>query len=232
MQRIVGGNKTPEEYGKFHVSLQNITGYHVCGGAIISHKYLVTAAHCVFGAQAKYIKVVVGTTNLDKGGLEHDVKTIHVHDNYDRNLRLNDIAVLEINGLFDLLKVEMLRLYDNKLKEGETVLTTGFGANEPHGDSARRMQALNLTVFSQETCIYAMRYTRKVYDSMFCTFTRIGQGTCHGDSGGPLTIGNKLVGVISWGIPCGVGFPDVHTRISPYIQWIRSIIDQKVCNSC
>ncbi|CAH2085419.1 unnamed protein product [Euphydryas editha] len=230
--RIVGGAKAPPGFGKFSVSLQNNTGHHVCGGAIISHKHLVTAAHCVYRAKPKYIKVVVGTTNLDERGLDYYVESIHIHDLYNYTLKLNDIAVIAIKGLFNLEKVEMLRLDENELKEGETVLLTGFGAQEPRGDSSRRMQVLNSTVFEQDVCRYAMRYVRNVYDSMFCTFTRVGQGTCHGDSGGPLTKDNKLVGIVSWGIPCAVGFPDVHTKISSHISWIRNIIYKKVCNYC
>lgn len=50
---------------------------------------------------------------------------------------------------------------------------------QPNGESTRRMHALNLTVFEQDVCRYAMRNTRDVYDCMFCTFTKMGQGTCH-----------------------------------------------------
>ncbi|OWR41433.1 Serine protease P145 [Danaus plexippus plexippus] len=230
--RLVGGDRIPIELGKFHASLQNVTRHHVCGGAIISQKHVVTAAHCVFNAEPKYIHVVIGTANLDNGGLMYSVESVYVHDDYNSTLRLNDIAILKIRGLFNLCKAKMLRLDTEKLKEGDNVTVVGFGAKKPNGESARKMNALNLTVFSQETCQYAMRYTRKIYDSMFCTFTGIGQGTCHGDSGGPLVKDNKLVGIVSWGIPCAVGFPDVHTRIQPYIPWIQNIMDKVSCGSC
>lgn len=40
---------------------------------------------------------------------------------------------------------------------------------------------------------------------------------------------NELVGVVSWGIPCAVGFPDVHTRITPYVDWIQKHILRVYC---
>ncbi|KAM3966950.1 chymotrypsin-1 [Aphomia sociella] len=223
-QRVVGGDYAPEEFGKFHASLQNLTGHHVCGGAVISPSHVVTAAHCIYGAEAQYIKVVVGTNNLDSGGIQYDVETLDVHKEYDYNTRINDIAILKTNGFFNLQYVHILSVDDEELLEGDLVLLTGFGAQEPNGQSSRQMHALNLTVFNQETCEYAMRYSREVVHSMFCTFTQIGEGTCHGDSGGPLIKNNKLVGLVSWGIPCAVGFPDVHTRISSYANWIKEEI--------
>ncbi|CAK1544110.1 unnamed protein product [Leptosia nina] len=189
--RLVGGDKVPLGVGGFHASLQNLTGHHVCGGAVVSHRHIVTAAHCLIGANPSYIKAVVGTTDLDIPGFDYDVELIHIHPKYNRTTRIHDIAVVKKNG-----------------------------------ESSRRMLMLEVPVFNQTTCRYAMRYARKVYDTMFCTFTNIGQGTCHGDSGGPLVRNNKLVGLVSWGIPCAVGFPDVHTRISFYIDWIREIMDK------
>ncbi|XP_013192367.1 chymotrypsin-1 isoform X2 [Amyelois transitella] len=223
--RVVGGYDAPYEFGRFHASLQNVTGSHVCGGAVISLSRAVTAAHCVVGADPMYIKVVVGTTNLDIGGQEFDVKSIDIHENYNYSLRTNDIAIVTIDGMFDTRTINVLEVDDISLTEDDPVILTGFGAQTPNGESSRVMYALNLSVFSQETCEYAMRYSRQVVDTMFCTFTQIGQGTCHGDSGGPLIKNNKLVGLVSWGIPCAVGFPDVHTRISSFADWIRSKIN-------
>lgn len=83
-----------------------------------------------FRANPKHINVVVGTTNLDERGLQYDVESVHVHDLYNSTLKINDIAVITIKGLFDLEKVEVIRLDENELKDGEIVLLTGFGAQE------------------------------------------------------------------------------------------------------
>ncbi|KAL0881774.1 hypothetical protein ABMA27_001557 [Loxostege sticticalis] len=208
-------------FGRFHASLQNITGHHVCGGAVVSRYHIVTAAHCVLGAEPQYIKAVVGTANLDDGGIQHDVCSINIHKEYNFTERINDIALIKVKQPFDLKYTDVLTLYETELVEGDEVILSGFGARKPNGESSRIMHKLTLPVFSQETCRFAMRYTRNVTERMFCTFTRIGEGTCHGDSGGPLVKNYQLVGLVSWGIPCAVGFPDVHTRITPYVTWIN-----------
>ena len=45
-----------------------------------------------------------------------------------------------------------------------------------------------------------------------------------GDSGGPLTANNEVVGIASWVVPCGKGYPDVYTNVYAYRSWIKSII--------
>lgn len=44
------------------------------------------------------------------------------------------------------------------------------------------------------------------------------------DSGGPLVMGNKLVGVVSFGEACAKGFPDFYTDIVAFKNWIVSKI--------
>lgn len=220
----------PAEYGMFHASIQNITGHHVCGGAVISKLHVVTAAHCVIGVNPNYVKIVSGSNKLGFGGKQYDVSSIIVHDFYNDVTNEHDIALIRVKRRFDLRYSRILKLRKQELAEGDEVLLSGFGASEPNGPSICTMQRLNLTVFNQETCEYAMRYsTRSVTKDMFCTFTMYGEGTCHGDSGSPLIKDMELVGVVSWGIPCAVGFPDVHTRITPYIGWIQKHIEQAYC---
>lgn len=54
---------------------------------------------------------------------------------------------------------------------------------------------------------------------------RAGQGTCHGDSGGPIVANNRQVGAVSWGDRCAHGRPDGFVRLSVFVPWILNIIE-------
>lgn len=48
------------------------------------------------------------------------------------------------------------------------------------------------------------------------------------DSGSPLLYvedGKQYtVGIVSWGVPCAAGFPDVFVRVFPFADWIETTI--------
>jgi trypsin len=46
--------------------------------------------------------------------------------------------------------------------------------------------------------------------------------SCNSDSGGPLIVGDKLAGIISWGKGCGrPGYPGVYTRVASFTDLVR-----------
>ena len=47
-----------------------------------------------------------------------------------------------------------------------------------------------------------------------------------GDSGGPLVADNKVIGIASFVEPCALGVPDVYTRVSAYLSWMKKIMDE------
>lgn len=68
-----------------------------------------------------------------------------------------------------------------------------------------------------------------IYNTIVCTVDKKNGGACHGDSGGPLVASDKktVVGVVSWGIPCAQGYPDVFTRVHSYLDWINQNIEEQ-----
>lgn len=66
---------------------------------------------------------------------------------------------------------------------------------------------------------------RNIYPTHLCAYNpNLRRGHCSGDSGGPLTIGMKLIGIVSWSVKdpycASTHFPNVYTRVSEYIDWI------------
>lgn len=53
-----------------------------------------------------------------------------------------------------------------------------------------------------------------------------GEDSCSGDSGGPLVQNKTLVGIVSWGIGCGMPkYPGVYAEVSHYINWMSQYFD-------
>ena len=67
-------------------------------------------------------------------------------------------------------------------------------------------------------------YMPQVTDGMVCAgiLDVGGKDACGGDSGGPLAhFGDIIVGVISWGYPCGDPvYPGVSARVSYFSNWV------------
>lgn len=59
-----------------------------------------------------------------------------------------------------------------------------------------------------------------VQDSNICT--EHVTGLCEA-VGSPLVIGNFVVGIVSWSLRCGGGFPDIYARVSAYNSWVVGI---------
>ncbi|XP_016923335.4 brachyurin [Drosophila suzukii] len=206
-----------------------------CGGTLISHYWIITAAHCMDGAQS--VTVYLGAINIHDEAEEGQKRIvvqksgIIVHSNYTASTVVNDISLIHLPTFVsfnDRIRAANLpRRLNGQFPTYESVraFASGWGRDSDASETVSPvLRYVEMPVMPYALC--RMYWSGAVSEKMICMSTTSGKSTCHGDSGGPLVYkqGNSsyLIGTTSFGttMGCQVGFPAVFTRISSYLDWI------------
>ncbi|EZA56168.1 trypsin-1 [Ooceraea biroi] len=228
--RIVNGEDAKLGEIPYQVSLQDVgSNFHFCGGSVLNENYVITAAHCVQGRSPRGTQVIAGTIDLKEPKSTHEVEKIVIHENYQAgNSWLNDIALLKVKNPFirsTNLEYVPLPPKDQKVNANDVAIVSGWGRLWQGGPTTTRLQRVNIFIADQKYCrekYQGMGYN--VYDTQVCAYDQaVMKGSCHGDSGGPLTVAGKLTGLVSWANGCAsTSYPTVYTRVASYIDWIQA----------
>lgn len=226
--RIVGGRETSIEEHPWQVSLQ-MSGFHFCGGSIISEDTILTAGHCTVNYPASMMKVRLGSSTSASGGALHEVQKVVRHENFRtgrRGIPENDVAVLKLKSSIDLGKTSQpIVLFDAKENTPDGVLSTisGWGNVREGGNAPAVLHTVDVPIVSKTDCSKAYEKWGGIPEGQICAaFPAGGKDTCQGDSGGPLVIGGRQAGIVSWGNGCArKGYPGVYTEIAAVREWIK-----------
>lgn len=100
--RIVGGQQARPGQFPFIVSIRRQAPYtnsHICGGAILNDRAVLTSAHCMGGSiysfQRMLIAVGAHSRNLDGNGALHRINKVTKHPAFNNETMANDIAILQ-----------------------------------------------------------------------------------------------------------------------------------------
>ncbi|XP_071637582.1 chymotrypsin-2-like [Temnothorax longispinosus] len=229
--RIINGEDVKQGEIPYQVSLQMPSNsFHFCGGSIVNLNFVVTAAHCVEGKLPRDVKVIAGTVNLNRpgAGATRAVKEIITHKEYNpSNSWVNDIALIRVFSPFNPssnVGLVTLPAQNETVQEGAVARVSGFGRLSPDGPGSKYLQKANIYIAKQDYCkrMYD-RMMYDIYDTHICAYDpNVNRGSCKGDSGGPLIVNGKLVGLVSWAKACSLtDYPTVYTRVPSYIDWIK-----------
>ena len=98
--RIVGGEIAGSSTWGWAVSIKLGAG-GLCGGAILSSQWILTAAHCVTSYTASQVTVYAGSNSM-WSGQSRSVSSISIHSSYSSSTNRNDIALLQLSSALNM----------------------------------------------------------------------------------------------------------------------------------
>ncbi|KAM9808084.1 ovochymase-2 [Neosynchiropus ocellatus] len=220
--RVVGGSEAARGSHPWLVSLRN-RALHFCGGAIVSERWILTAAHCFTSTRREFLdSVTVAAGEHDRRVPDEEeqifhVKSVRVHERYRHAAPMSyDVALVELDGHVQfgvLVRPICLPLPDERSTPGSGCIVAGWGRTRERGRLPAVLREVPLDLLHRARCqhvLWTVGGSEVGGDTtVLCAGPeRGGRDACQGDSGSPLICPTRtgqweVVGVTSWGKGCG-----------------------------
>ncbi|AWP08958.1 putative ovochymase-2-like [Scophthalmus maximus] len=229
--RVVGGSEAAYGSHPWLVSLR-LKGSHFCGGAVLTDRWVLTAAHCFASASREFLSgVTVAAGEFDQRVADEEeqvfgVKSVSVHEKYHHASPMShDVALVELDRRVRLgvhVQPICLPLPDEKILPRTSCIVGGWGRIKERGRLPAVLRQVQLDLVDPAKCKHVLHTVKgsgpkhgavrpEAAMTVLCAGPeRGGRDACQGDSGGPLVCpagsgGGRRValGVTSWGKGCG-----------------------------
>lgn len=251
--RIIGGRKSELNawpwLAAVYLTRSGLSRGTDCGGALVTDRHVVTAAHCVVDGRGNTMSASSFTVRLGEHKLNDDqdgatpvdfpVRQIRRHPNFVPRTFKNDIALLTLDGSVSFGKsVRPICLpYDLPAQDqlvGRNAFVAGWGTTAFDGNFNPELTEIQIPIWDNRDCRRVFQREVPITSEYICAGVHDGtKDSCQGDSGGPLMLPVEssvsdlskyyLVGVVSFGKRCATpGYPGVYTRVSLYLDWIAT----------
>ncbi|XP_065336642.1 trypsin I-P1-like [Cloeon dipterum] len=239
-KRILGGDPLPLGEHSYNVAVVTVPlsgNTIVCGGALLSTGWALTAAQCVAGSA-----LTVVAADVSSGGVgQVTFGTPFVHPKFVRNFLLNDIALvrmaptIRLGAFSSTIKLSTESVIN---MDGVQLRTFGAGLNDNTQDpdaTGLPLQFVDMTNVKKSECLsqtasFFVAYPRNTG----CLGTAGGtKGFCYNEAGSPVVHideaegTNTLYGLTSLTLGCPSQYPSAYTLVQPYITWIKMTTNLK-----
>uniref|UniRef100_UPI0037E99BB9 uncharacterized protein n=1 Tax=Semicossyphus pulcher TaxID=241346 RepID=UPI0037E99BB9 len=232
--RVVNGQICPKGQCPWQALLTEDHEY-TCGAIVLSDRWMLTAAHCVFRKPGTLFHITVGEHDRDVEEMTEQksrVVAVTIHHGYNHSSSDSDVALLKLHQPIKLgAYVVPICLPAQNSSFSRTLAgirhstVSGWGRQKQFGLPASILQRLVLPRVPLQEC--RLHTQLNITRNMLCAgFKSGGRDACEGDSGGPLVTRYKktwfLTGVVSWGKGCAnENLYGVYAKVSNFLGWIE-----------
>ncbi|CAB3220212.1 unnamed protein product [Arctia plantaginis] len=249
---VVNGTPTlegqwPWQIALYQTQVRTIDNKYLCGGTLVSHRHVITAAHCVTRKKSKLevnkntLTVYLGKHNLRtsvEGVQVRFVDRIIVHTEYNASSYSRDLAILTLREpvtYTDTVRPACLwpeNQVDLQNVIGKKGSVVGWGFDET-GVATEELSLVEMPVVDQETCLrsYNEFFVRFTSPYTYCAGYRDGTSVCNGDSGGGMVFKISgtwfLRGLVSLSVArqneyrCDPSHYVIFTDLAKFLPWIK-----------
>lgn len=216
--RIVSGVEASTKDYPYAVYLVGQDGAPFCGGVIVGARSVATAAHCAVHAKESAVRVVAGRDRKSQGGGQTlKVTNTWISGAFDGTPSHGaDLGVLTVDAAFGYRAADLPGGDSADYAAGTKATVLGWGRPTRKAGQSDHLTMAEVPVLSDAEC--ESDYPAYERNSMVCAgFSHGGADACQGDSGGPLVVGDRLIGLVSFGDGCGKT-SGVYTRVSSFVN--------------
>ncbi|XP_017123253.1 serine protease grass [Drosophila elegans] len=219
------------------------SGKFLCGGTLINHRFILTAAHCISNGEDLTVRLgeYDSSTSHDCSGSvcippseEFEIDLAIRNGNYSRSERYDDIGLLRLERSVEYkVHIKPICLITNPalqpMIEGlQRLVATGWGRSSL-GSPSHILKSIRVNRLERSEC--RRRYLVDCRWDQICVSHDPGE-SCSGDSGGPMGHAIRYhgqvvfvqVGIVSYGNP-ECQSPSVFTDVMGHMTWIQWALD-------
>ena len=231
---VVGGTAVPE--GKWRDVVLVVSQDSTCTGTLIAPDIVLTAGHCI---ESQPYEVIADTVDYTRGGDRIPVKSSRAYPDWENKFDVG-ILMLEHVARGRPRSIAPACAAKQGLRDGVMVHLVGFGMTSDTNPNNTQLREADLRI-SDASCTTDDSCQASVAPHGEFLAGGNGEGSCFGDSGGPVFLNTKegaaLVGIVSRGLAmpgstCSDG--GVYVRADKVVSWVQSVtgvdLDPSTCS--